>query len=122
MSRVFVIHLQVRWNAAEGRNEGMHDLSPALEFGELEFLLPPDASPSRPEEALKTLHETLQDFRPEDYLLLIGNPCFIGWATAIAADWTDGRLRLLQWDRVARKYAAIEVDLFGEAEDAPQSH
>ena len=107
MSRVFVIqdHLM---SDKKGNLVSKFDFTPAEKFGEVVFLLSPSASPFNPDEVLDELHEALEDFSSDDFLLLSGNPALIGWATAIAAHYNDGNVKLLQWSGVKRDYAVIE--------------
>jgi hypothetical protein len=87
-----------------------YDLSPAEEFGTLQFLLSPVTVPSKPEKTIATLREKLRNFSDEDYLLLIGSPVFIGWATTIAADFNEGRVRLLQYNGSQKRYHVVSAE------------
>ena len=58
----------------------------------------------------------LKDFRPEDYLLLIGDPALIGVACSIVSDITNGKYNLLKWDRQERKYYPIKINLYEKGE------
>lgn len=110
MSRVFVVQNQHRWDRDRQRFLPKFDLTPAEEFGELTDLLSPTAAPFNPEPVLKELREKLADFGDDDYLLLVGNPVLIGFATAVAASANDGRVNLLQWSGKDRRYIAVEAD------------
>ena len=89
------------------------DFSPAEKFGELVFLLDPEVSPFEDSDAVvERLHAALRDFTSDDYLLLVGNPCFIGWATAIAAVFVHGPIQQLQFSsRPVPHYLDVSVDL-----------
>lgn len=110
MPRVFVVQCQHKMGDA-GRLVPKFDLSTAAQYGEIVFLLSPTASPFNPAPIVAELSEKLEDFGDEDSLLLIGNPCLIGWATAIAACQNDGFVRLLQWSGQTRSYIPVEADL-----------
>ena len=112
MNRVFVVQKQMRFDRDVGDYVPKFDLSPAREYGELHYLLSPSAAPFSPESILAELHERLADFGDSDYLLLVGNPCLIGFATAIASDYNDGRINLLQWNGKERRYLPVSADLF----------
>ena len=58
------------------------------------------------------LRKLLKDYKPEDYLLLTGDPAIIGVACSIVADITNGRYNLLKWDRQERTYYPIEINLY----------
>ena len=65
------------------------------------------------------LRKLLRNFRPEDYLLLTGDPAIIGVACSIVSDITNGKYNLLKWDKQERKYYPIEINLYekGEIDD-----
>lgn len=108
--RVFVVQNQHRQDR-DGVLQPKFDLEPARQHGELVFLLSPTARPFRDVEIVDELHRKLRDYGPADHLLLLGNPCLIGWATAIAAHHNGGRVQLLQWDGRNREYAVVGCDL-----------
>jgi hypothetical protein len=110
--RVFVVQNQHRLGS-EGRLTPKFDLSPAAAYGELVYLLSPNASPFRSEKIITELHDTLVDYDGQrDYLLLVGNPCLIGIVCAVAAERGGGHLRMLQWDGRAGSYVCVEASVF----------
>lgn len=115
--RVFVVQRQLRWDEQAQGLVSKFDLEPAQEHGELVFLLGSNASPFSPRNIIPELHAKLSDFSDDDHLLLIGNPCLIGWATSIAADYNEGRVSLLQWSGKDRRYVSVRASLF----DWPQN-
>lgn len=110
--RVFVVQQHVRWDKERQELVPKFDLEPAAEYGELEFLLTPNAAPFNSAPIIRELREKLADFCDDDYLLLVGNPCLIGFASAVAADWNDGRVKFLQWSGKDQKYIPVEAELF----------
>lgn len=113
MSRVYVVQNQHRWSRQEQGFEPKFDLSPAEQFGELVYLLSPTAAPFRPEPVIQELKEKLRDFTSDDHLLLVGNPCLIGFAVAIAAQYNSGSVSLLQWSGKDGRYIQVTTsDLF----------
>lgn len=113
MSRVFIVQNQMRRSSDNSGMESRYNFNPAREYGTLKFLLGPSAGPFNPNSVITELREKLADFSDDDYLVLVGNPCLIGWAVAIAADANGGNLKLLQWGR--GRYQQIQVvDLFGD--------
>ena len=88
------------------------DLSPAQDYGELVFLLDSSDLPFRPVPVIAKLREGLKHYTPNDYLLLIGNPCLIGWAVALAAQASGGQVKLLQWHTQSQSYLLIEANVF----------
>jgi hypothetical protein len=89
------------------------DLSDALEFGDLDILIPAkeqvalSAIPT-----LRRMERKLVKFTSDDYLMLSGDPVCIGIACALAALANNGRFKVLKWDRLEEKYYPIEVDLY----------
>ncbi len=110
MPIVYVVQDQHRWD--EERRmfvPKFPSIRLAEEYGELSYLLSPTASPFVPGPIIQELDSKLSQIESEDYLLLIGNPVLIGWACAIAADYNDGRLNVLQWSN--GKYLPVCADL-----------
>ena len=58
------------------------------------------------------LRKGLKDFTTGDYLLLTGDPAIIGVACSIVSDITNGKYKLLKWDKQERKYYPIEINLY----------
>ena len=98
-----------------GRN-----IASARQYGDFEVLLPSNtqimlsASPS-----VRRMKKILQDYKTEDYLLLIGDPAAIGVACSIAAYFNRGRFNILKWDRQEGIYYPVKIDLHqkGELDD-----
>ena len=57
------------------------------------------------------LRKGLKDYRPTDFLLLTGDPAIIGVACSVVSDMTNGKYKLLKWDKQERKYYPIEINL-----------
>jgi hypothetical protein len=108
--RVFVVQNQTKASRA-GAFVPKFNLSPAQEFGEIVFCLPPGLQPFDNEKVIDQLHKALSDFTSDDYLVLTGNPILIGWTVAIAAMITQGHLNMLQWDSQHQIYRLIKSDL-----------
>lgn len=116
--RVFVVQRQMHWvaepgNPSAGKLTPKHDLTPAEQFGEIVYLLSPTASPFNPQPLIADLHAKLFDFSPDDYVLLVGNPVLIGLTVAVAADYNDGSVKMLQWSGSSHSYRPVSVvDIF----------
>lgn len=97
------------------------DYGPAEQFGEVQFLLNDNARPFILAPIIQELHEKLASFSDDDYLLLTGNPTLLGLAFAIAADYNDGNIKVLQWHGRSGTYTAIEArNVFADCgDDAP---
>lgn len=108
---VYAIQEQLKLNPMTNVLERKFDLSPAQKFGEVKFVLSPNIVPFNTTVVLKELRENLKDFGPEDYLLLIGNPIFIGLATLVAGEVCDV-INFLQWSGQRNEYIVIQSVLF----------
>ena len=62
------------------------------------------------------LQKHLKDFNDNDYLLLIGDPAIIGVCCAIAAEYNNGKFKVLKWDKREYRYYDVEIDLKGKNE------
>jgi len=84
----------------------------AAEFGVFKFLLPELSQIIfSPGPLIFKLRKGLKDYRVKDFLLLTGDPAIIGVACSIVSDMTNGKYKLLKWDKQERKYYAIEINL-----------
>ena len=85
----------------------------AQKFGEIVTLLPVYSqiilSPGPLVIKLRTL---LKNFTTNDYLLLSGDPAIIGVVCSLVADQTNGKYKLLKWDRQEKTYYPIEINIF----------
>lgn len=122
MSRVFVVHQPTGRDRATGAIKPTMDLSPALEYGELRFILREWENPFNDLDATASeVRRVLlgEGFNHDDWLLLVGNPVLIGLVAAEASRHTGGFLNMLQWDRTAHRYLSVSAQLEGrdEADD-----
>lgn len=93
------------------------DFSPAEEFGPIKKMLFREHTQVYYEstEAINRVHAQLKDFTSEDYLLLNGDPVLIGIAIAVAADYCDGQIQLLKFDRREHRYLIVKIsDIFNK--------
>ena len=92
----------------------------ASNYGEFKFLLPEFSQIIfSPGPLIFKLRKGLKNYTPEDYLLLTGDPAIIGVACSIVSDITNGKYKVLKWDKQERKYYPIEINLYekGEIDD-----
>jgi len=108
--RVYVVQQPLRLNS-RGEISPKFDLSPAAEYGEVVNLLSSSAKPFDSKAVIAEMASKLAGYCDDDYLLLTGNPCLIGWATSIAAHHNGGRVRMLQWSGTERRYVALRARL-----------
>ena len=89
----------------------------ASNYGQFKFLLPEFSQIIfSPGPLVYKLRQGLKDYTSNDYLLLTGDPAIIGVACSIVSDITNGRYKLLKWDKQERKYYPIEINLYEKGE------
>jgi hypothetical protein len=85
----------------------------AAKYGVFKFLLPELSQIIfSPGPLVFKLRQGLKKFNQKDYLLLTGDPAIIGVACSIVSDMTNGRYKLLKWDKQERTYYPIEINLY----------
>ena len=89
----------------------------ASDYGIFKFLLPEFSQIIfSPGPLIYKLRQSLKNYRPNDYLLLTGDPAIIGVACSIVSDITNGKYNLLKWDKQERKYYSITINLYEKGE------
>ena len=89
----------------------------AAEYGTLKFLLPELSQIIfSPGPLIFKLRKALKNYTREDYLLLTGDPAIIGVACSIVSDITNGKYKLLKWDKQEKKYYPITINLYEKGE------
>ena len=89
----------------------------ASHYGKFKFLLPEFSQIIfSPGTLVYKLRQGLREYKPDDYLLLTGDPAIIGVACSIVSDITNGKFNLLKWDKQERKYYPIEINLYEKGE------
>jgi hypothetical protein len=87
----------------------------ATQYGQLKVLLPENSQIIlSPAYVITTLKQKLKDYKSNDYLLLTGDPAIIGVACSIVSDTTNGKYKLLKWDKQERRYYPVEIDLYNK--------
>ena len=84
----------------------------ASRYGKFKFLLPEMSQIIfSPGPLIFKLRESLKNYTLKDYLLLTGDPAIIGVACSIVSDITNGKYKLLKWDKQEKKYYPFEINL-----------
>lgn len=117
MTKVYVIHERLQYNAETKEFEPARDLSPAAEFGEMVPVVGTGRPSSDPNAELSLIQKRLADYTSDDYILPVGDPPFLMMAGAIAARATGGPVRWLRWDRrQCRYFASPLIDFYSDEE------
>ena len=89
------------------------DITPALKYGEIKIMFPRlKQMQFSPGPMVMEIKNSLKNFTQDDYLLLYGDPAIIGVVCAVASDITNGKFKLLKYDRRQFSYYAIELKIF----------
>ena len=84
----------------------------AQKYGKFVFCLPEMSQIIfSPGPLIFKLRKVLKDYTADDYLLLTGDPAIIGVACSIVSDITNGKYKLLKWDKQERRYYPIVINL-----------
>lgn len=110
MSKVFVV-----CEPASKDGASKIDLTPALEYGEIEVLLQHSQSLLAPVPTVRKLRDKLENFCDEDYILPVGDPVLMSTVAMVAAHANHGKVKFLKWDRIQRRYMVIPVDISGKS-------
>ena len=115
-SRVFVIQ-EISGTKAGNPKINIMGASSYSSSGKFNFLLPEFSQIIfSPGPLVYKLRQGLKDYTSNDYLLLTGDPAIIGVACSIVSDITNGKYKLLKWDKQERKYYPIEINLHEKGE------
>ena len=115
-SRVFVIQ-EISGTKAGNPKINIMGASSYSSSGKFNFLLPEFSQIIfSPGPLVYKLRQGLKDYTANDYLLLTGDPAIIGVACSIVSDITNGKYKLLKWDKQERKYYPIEINLYEKGE------
>lgn len=90
------------------------DLSPALDFGdEIITLLPRGDMNFSTRHSANTIRLGLEDFKPTDYLLMMGDPIGIALTVLIVSRLLPlgASLNLLKWNKQTGVYLPIKLSL-----------
>ena len=113
MPKVFIVNEPDETRVPAGR--ASWDVSPAAYFGDIVYIFEANSEPPvrDRENAIQRAHDVLQDASPDDFIVWAGgDPFGMVLASSILAEYTNGQFNYLMWDRMARSYAPIPVELW----------
>lgn len=105
---VFVVQ-EILKRESNGMARPKHDLTPAAKYGNLVFLLPPEAGRFSSGLYAERMSKLLANYSDKDYILPIGDPAAMMIAGAIAAHKNKGSVNVLSWDRLTGGYLPVTV-------------
>ena len=101
---------------------GNHNITPAMEFGDIEVILPPRAQITfSVVPTVNRIKRALSGFTDDDFLLFIGDPVAISVVSSVAASKNNGRYKCLKWDKFERRYIPIQIDLYPQKGESHES-
>lgn len=109
MNMVYVPQKPSRRNRATGEMEYTVDLSPAEAYGKIEILMGDKQSTLLPGLMRDEMRSKLQKFNDNDHIIPIGPPAALANAIMIAAQQNHGKVKILQWDRLEKRYISIQL-------------
>jgi hypothetical protein len=109
---VYITQEIMKRDLATGNMMPTMDFRKAAEYGDLVLCLPTGRMSLTPGPTVQILKEKLKNFDDSSYLVAVGDPSVIAMAGAIAANNNMGRFKMLKWDRDAKNYISVSVDLW----------
>lgn len=110
--RVFIVNEPMKYDHEQERMVPAKDLSSALEWGPIEFIMPAGEPPLDPRYSIQVIRDRLSTFTFDDYLIPIGHPLLICWSAAIATERAGGMLKLLHWRPKLKRYTPVASIVF----------
>ena len=94
------------------KGEPKYNILGAQKYGDIVTVLPEFSQMIlSPGPLIIKLRTLLKNFTEDDYLLLSGDPAIIGVVCSIVCDMTNGKFKLLKWDRQEKTYYPIEINI-----------
>jgi hypothetical protein len=87
------------------------DFRKVLEYGDPVVCLPHGRVSLAPGPTVSALKYQLRNFTDDDYMVSVGDPSAIFIAAMVVSEINNGRCKLLKWDRDAKRYIEVQVDL-----------
>jgi hypothetical protein len=93
------------------------DISPAAAYGDIRVIIGSGSPPVEMVSLIAYMRSQLQGFSDDDYIVAAGEPSVLIAAALVAAEYNDGRVKVLRWDRFIPGYKELQFDLKGEMEN-----
>lgn len=110
--RVFAVQRPAYFDQEKRGWVNKYDLTPAEAYGELIFILPPgNIYRGKFDRALSQIQEELEDFTEDDFILAVGDPVAIAASVMAASNKTGGRVNILKYDRIGKRYDSYTISM-----------
>lgn len=114
MGIVYIPNITMK-RAPDGELVPTFDYTPAKKYGDIQVLVesgwPPAAQFAQ--HLIALMREALAEFSDDDYIVAAGEPATLATACMVAAEYNDGRIKMLRWDRHTYSYQELRFDLKG---------
>lgn len=112
MSKVFVVQRPAYFCRERRGWVNKYDIGPALEYGELVYLLKPgNIYRDKLASAIDAIRDGLEDYSTNDHILAIGDPVAISATVMIASSRTGGVVKMLKYDRIDGVYESYKINI-----------
>ena len=108
MAKVFIPQIVTRFDGTERRMVPVFDFSAAAAHGQLTPILDPDDNPLFLSHLTPKIRKALEEFKPGDFLVAVGDPSVIGLCCALLA-LRHRVFGMLKWDRKLHIYNQVEI-------------
>lgn len=110
-ARCFILQEPMKRDHESGQMVPVMDFRNVLEYGDPVVCLGSGRVSLTPGPTIDTLRDKLRDFSDDDYIVSVGDPSAIFIAAMIAGDVNNGKCKLLKWDKEARRYIKVQIDV-----------
>ena len=111
MSRPIVYILQEPLKMEDGNMVPVMDFRKVIPYGDPKVVLPNGRVSLTPGPTIDSLIDCLKDYTDNDYIVSVGDPSAIFIAAMVIADRNNGKVNLLKWDKAAKQYIKVVVDI-----------
>jgi hypothetical protein len=109
--KVYILQEPFRRDEETGEMVPVMDFRKVISFGDPVVCLKPGRVSLSTAYTVDTLREVLSKFTDEDYIVSVGDPTAIFIAAMVIGDLNVGKCKMLKWDKDARQYVCVEVDI-----------
>ena len=110
-SKVYIVQELLKRDIVTGEMVLMMDFRPAAKYGEPVVLLNSGRVSLTPGPTIDKIRDKLRNFSDDDYIISSGDPSAIFAAAMVIADINNGRCKLLKWDKSAKEYIMVQMDI-----------
>jgi hypothetical protein len=109
--KVYIIQEPTKRDHATGATIPIMDFRKVVAYGDPVVCLPSGRVSLAPAPTVDALREKLRHFTDNDYIVSVGDPSAIFAAAMVASDVNNGRCKLLKWDKEAKQYISVQMDI-----------